>query len=99
MAAGCGDVGADDVDLDRRTEKGPRPRSFAAMGEDCGAGYSAPFYFSATSFWNCDRIESLSRGKIQRRLQEFPRRFAIAPGFIAKRKNRIRCRRRRFQNG
>src|SRR6267143_5831284 len=99
MAIGRGDSRADDVDLDRRTQTGPCPCSGAAMVEDRSAGDSAASNFREAYVWSCYRVESLSRRKIQRRLQELPRRSAIAPGFIAKRKDRIRCRRSRFQTG
>src|SRR5438105_15913802 len=99
MAIGRGDSRTDDVDLDRRTQTGPCPCSGAAMVEDGSAGDRADSSFREACTWSYYRVESLSRRKIQRRLQELSRRSAIAPGFITKRKDRIRCRRSRFQNG
>src|SRR6266705_225073 len=99
MAPRRSDAGVDDVDPDWRKEESARARAFTAMVEDRGAGNCAASNFRETRFWNRDWSESLSRRQIQRRLSEFPRRPEVAPGFIAERKNRIRCRRCGFQNG
>src|SRR6516162_9876813 len=94
------DARACDVDLDQRTKASSRPRAITALVKDYDPGDGVASNFCATCVWNSQqRIEPLSRWEIQRRLPKFSGRSPIASRLIAKRANRIRCWRRRFQNG